>query len=105
MIGLKPVCSADEPARFELSSSPSGNANHDASKAILLKALEDAHTAVAAALPGISESRWLETTLLEAVRGFLPTIEDCFVSVMAAHQSMHLGQLSARRRVQGMGRV
>ena len=63
------------------------------------------HAGVAAALPSIPESRWLETTPLEAVRGFLPTIGDCFVFVMAAHENMHLGQLSAWRRVQGMGRV
>jgi hypothetical protein len=30
---------------------------------------------------------------------------DCFVFVMAAHENMHLGQLSAWRRVQGMARV
>ena len=40
-----------------------------------------------------------------AVRGFLPTLGDSFVFVMAAHENMHLGQLSAWRRVQGMGRV
>jgi hypothetical protein len=70
-----------------------------------MKALEDAHAAIAAALPSIPESRWAETTPLEAVRGFLPTLGDCFVFVMAAHENMHLGQLSAWRRVQGTGRV
>jgi len=45
-----------------------------------------------------------ETTPLEAVRGFLPPLGDCFVFVMAAHENMHHGQLSAWRRVQGMGR-
>ena len=29
-------------------------------------------------------------------------LADCFVFVMAAHENMHLGQLSAWRRVQGM---
>jgi hypothetical protein len=51
------------------------------------------------------EARWSETTPLEAVRGFLPTLGDCFVFVMAAHENLHLGQVSAWRRVQGMGRV
>ncbi|MFM7242970.1 MAG: hypothetical protein ACKO40_02175 [Planctomycetaceae bacterium] len=32
-------------------------------------------------------------------------VGDCFVFVMAAHENMHLGQLSAWRRVQGMGRI
>jgi hypothetical protein len=60
---------------------------------------------VAAALPAIPEARCAETTPLEAVRGFLPSMGDCFIFVMAAHENMHLGQLSAWRRVQGMGRV
>ena len=30
-------------------------------------------------------------------------LADCFVFVMAAHENMHLGQLSAWRRVQGNG--
>jgi hypothetical protein len=42
---------------------------------------------------------------LAAVRGGLPALGDCAVFVMAAHENMHLGQVSAWRRVQGMGRV
>jgi hypothetical protein len=34
-----------------------------------------------AALPAIPESRWSDTTPIEAVRGFLPTLGDCFVFV------------------------
>ena len=105
MIGLEPVCPGDWPDRFEWNSSPSGDASLYPSKAALLRALEDAHVRIAAALPGVPESTWAETTPLEAVRGFLPTMGDCFVFVMAAHENMHLGQVSAWRRVQGMGRV
>jgi hypothetical protein len=86
-------------------SSPSSDASKYPSKSVLLKALEDAHAGVAAALAGVPESRWTESTPIEEVRGFLPTLGDCFVFVMAAHENMHLGQLSAWRRVQGMGRV
>ena len=105
MIGAKPVCPPDWAALFDWNSSPASDASRYPSKATLLKALEDAHAGIAAALPSIPESRWAETTPLEAVRGFLPTLGDCFVFVMAAHENMHLGQLSAWRRVQGMGRV
>jgi len=84
---------------------PSGDASQYPSKATLLRALEAAHAAIAAALQAVPESRWPETTPLEAVRGFLPTVGDCFVLAMAAHENMHLGQLSAWRRVQGLGRV
>ena len=105
MIGVKPVCPPEWASLFDWNSSPSSDASQYPSKATLLKALEDAHAGIAAALPSIQESRWPETTPLEAVRGFLPTMGDCFVFVMAAHENMHLGQLSAWRRVQGMGRV
>ena len=105
MIGVKPVCPADWPAHFDWNSSPSGDAGQYPSKATLLEALEDTHAEIATALLAIPESRWSETTPLEAVRGFLPTVGDCLVFVMAAHENMHLGQLSAWRRAQGMGRV
>ncbi len=105
MIGVKPTCPADWATRFDWNSSPSSDASQYPSKATLLQALEDAHATIAAALPDVPQSRWQETTPLEAVRGFLPTLGDCFVFVMAAHENMHLGQLSAWRRVQGMGRV
>lgn len=105
MIGVKPVCPAGWAALFDWNSSPSGDASQYPSKATLLQALEDAHAGIAMALPAVPQARWCGTTPLEAVRGFLPTMGDCFVFVMAAHENMHLGQLSAWRRVQGMGRV
>ena len=105
MIGLKPICPPEWVSLFDWNSTPSSDASLYASKATLLKALEDAHAQTAAALPHVPASRWSETTPLEAVRGFLPTMGDCFVFVMAAHENMHLGQLSAWRRVQGMARV
>ena len=104
-IGVKSVCPADWVTLFDWNSSPSSDTSKYPSKAALLKTLEDAHAGIASALPAIPESRWSETTPFEAVRGFLPTLGDCFVFVMAAHENMHLGQLSAWRRVQGMGRV
>lgn len=105
MIGLKPVCPPAWTALFDWNSSPSGDASQYPAKAVLLEALEDAHAGIVSALPSVSESRWSEPTPIEEVRRFLPTLGDCFVFVMAAHENMHLGQLSAWRRVQGMGRV
>jgi hypothetical protein len=60
---------------------------------------------------GMNHAAWVlghlacTADMLGAIRGFLPTLGDCFVFVMAAHENMHLGQLSAWRRVQGLGRV
>lgn len=105
MIGLKPVCPPEWVSLCDWNSIPSSDASLYPAKGMLVKALEDAHAQIATALPAVPESRWSETTPLEAVRGFLPTMGDCFVFVMAAHENMHLGQVSAWRRCQGMGRV
>lgn len=105
MIGMKPVCPPAWANLFDWNSSPSDDAGAYPAKVVLLRALEDVHAGIAATLPGIPESRWSEPTPIEEVRGFLPTFGDCVVFVMAAHENMHLGQLSAWRRVQGMGRV
>lgn len=105
MIAVKPVCPPEWTGLFDWNSSPSSDAGQYPSKAALLEALEEAHVRIAAVLPGVPESRWSQPTPLEAVRGFLPTLGDCFVFVMAAHENIHLGQVSAWRRVQGMGRV
>ena len=105
MIGLKPVCPPEWAGLSDWNSTPSSDASLYPSKAGLFKALKDAHAQIAAALPAVPESRWRKTTPPAAVRGFLPALGDCFVFVMAAHENMHLGQLSAWRRVQGMTRV
>ncbi len=105
MIALEPVCPPAWPLLFYWNSSPLSDASVYPSKVVLLEALEAAHGKIAAALPSVPASRWVETTPLEAVRGFLPTMGDCFVFVMAAHENMHLGQVSAWRRVQGLPRV
>ena len=81
------------------------NLNLGYAKRLVADIPDDKLALIASALPAVSQSRWSETTPLEAVRGFLPTLGDCFVFVMAAHENIHLGQLSAWRRLQGMGRV
>ena len=105
MIGVAPVCPAAWTSLFDWNSTPSGDATRYPTKAVLLATLAKAHAGIAAALPSVPESRWSEPTPIEEVRGFLPTLGDGFVFVMAAHENIHLGQLSAWRRVQGMGRV
>lgn len=105
MIGLEPVCPGEWPSLFDWNSTPVGDVGRYPSKAALLKSLADGHDRLATAVPGVPQSRWSEATPLEAVRSFLPTLGDCFVFVMAAHENMHLGQLSAWRRVRGLSRV
>lgn len=105
MVGVPPACPAAWKELFDWNSSPTSDAARYPSKEALLAALSEAHARLAAALPSIPPSRWTEPTSIEEIRAFLPTLGDCLVFVMAAHENMHLGQLSAWRRVQGMGRV
>lgn len=105
MIDLAQVCPAAWPELFDWNSTPSSDASLYPTKATLLETLAAGHTQIATALPHVPASRWSDETPLEAVRGFLPTMGDCFVFVMAAHENMHLGQLSAWRRAQGLERV
>jgi len=105
MIGVPAVCPAGWAAMFDWNSAPAADPGIYPTKEVLLDSLAAAHAGVAAAVSDVPVARWAETTPIEAVRGFLPTLGDCFVFVMAAHENMHLGQVSAWRRVQGLGRV
>lgn len=105
MIGGSPVCPPDWPGLFDWNSSPVAERSRYPAKTDLLRALAEGHGQIAAALPGFPADRWPEPTPVEEVRGFLPTLGDCVVFVMAAHENIHLGQLSAWRRVQALGRV
>ncbi|NCY02901.1 MAG: DinB family protein, partial [Planctomycetia bacterium] len=73
MIGVQPACPPEWTSLFDWNSSPSSDGSRYPAKAVLLGTLEEAHARVAAALPGVPESRWSGTTPIEEVRGFLPT--------------------------------
>jgi DinB superfamily len=105
MLGSQPVCPPEWHPLFDWNSSPSADATLYPSKQTLLAALEAGHERLASALPGLPSTRWTEPTPTEAIRAILPTLGDCCVFIMAAHENIHLGQLSAWRRVQGMARV
>jgi len=42
---------------------------------------------------------------IELVKAALPTVGDLLLHVMTAHPMLHLGQLSAWRRLMGLGSV
>lgn len=105
LVGLDPVCPSGWQPMFDWNSTPVADPARYPSKAELLAALDAVHGGIGATLPRVPESRWGEMMPIEEIRGFLPTLGDGFVFVMTAHENMHLGQLSAWRRAQGMGRV
>jgi len=105
MLGCEPLCPPEWQTLFGMDSTPSDDPAAYPSRDELLTTLEKAHTAIAAAVERLPEDRWGEPTPLEAVRGFLPTFGDAIVFVTTSHEMMHLGQLSAWRRVAGLPRV
>ncbi len=105
LIGLQPVCPTEWQPSFDWNSAPVADPVRYPSKADLLATLEAIHSELAASLPAVPASLWAEAMPIDEIRGLLPTLGDGFVFVMTAHENMHLGQLSAWRRVQGMGRV
>lgn len=105
LIGSKPVCPPEWQPLFDWNSTPKAGSAQYPSKAELLAAIEAVHAGIAAALPVVPASRWTDPMPIDEIRGLLPTLGDGFVFVMTAHENMHLGQLSAWRRAQGMPRV
>jgi hypothetical protein len=105
LVGLKPTQPADWEQLFGWSSSPTNEAARYPSKAALLQALDEGHARIAAELPKIPLAKWSDPFPMEEMRGFVPTLGDGLVFILAAHENIHLGQLSAWRRVQGLPSV
>lgn len=74
----------------------------------LLALLDERHAAVSAAVlaatPDFFE-RTCPATLPEGFRQRFPTVGNALLHIMIGHESMHLGQLSAWRRVRGLPSV
>jgi hypothetical protein len=69
-------------------------------KAVLLKALEDGHRRVAAALAGFDPARLEQPPADEKRRARFPTTAAMLIHMCVGHEQVHLGQLSAWRRAQ-----
>lgn len=74
----------------------------------LLKRLDELHTTITDAVHGFTPDyfeRAIPATLPEGFRKRFPTVGHALLHTMINHESMHLGQLSAWRRVQGLPSV
>ena len=92
---------------FHGKSQPIADASKYPNKATLIAALEDAYGRIAAALKKADASILNKPTPAE-MGGFaqrFPTIGDALIHLMAGHESVHLGQVSAWRRAQGLPAV
>ena len=103
-LGLPATAPKEWGAMFGGSSKPSDGQGYP-SKAALLKALEDGHARVAAAVRAKETALWQTPPADEKRRQRFPTMGHFLVHVLINHEAIHLGQLSAWRRVQGLPSV
>lgn len=87
--------------RFGATSTPSPDLSLYPSKSELIATLEAAHIRAEAALPLITPEKLAAEMPNPMFRSFLPTVGDAIVQILTTHEALHMGQLSAWRRVSG----
>lgn len=75
------------------------------SKQTLMKAMDDGHARLADAVRQLDDAQLKQDNPLERLRPMFPTLGEFLTFFMTSHEAMHLGQLSAWRRVLGMPSV
>lgn len=105
MIGVfdeKPVMSAEWKELFNLSSKPLADRAKYPSKAALFEAYEKAYQRIIDAVKAASPESLARDFPNPRLRATLPTVGMAMVHILTSHQGVHLGQLSAWRRAQGL---
>jgi hypothetical protein len=74
-------------------------------KAELLACLESQHARVSEMVAGLTEEQLAAAQPFEVVRSMFPTVGELLLHMMTTHPMLHLGQLSAWRRIMGLGSV
>ena len=88
--------------RYGMKSNPVADLDAYPPRAELIDDFVRGHGDVAAALKTAGPDTWTRAVTLERWKPVLPTVGQALVYLMILHESTHLGQLSAWRRVQGM---
>lgn len=90
---------------FGMQSKPEGNAAVYLPKGDLLATFRTGHQSVADALTAADEAALAAPIPIERWKTVFPKVSSCLGYLMLVHESTHLGQLSAWRRVQGLPSV
>jgi len=101
----KPTMSAEWKTLFNLSSKPDADRAKYPSKAALLEAYENAYQRIVDLVKGASVESLAREFPNPRLRTSLPTVGIAMVHILTSHQGIHLGQLSAWRRAQGLAGV
>jgi hypothetical protein len=90
---------------FNLASKPSSDRARYPSKAALLEMYETAYRRLVAAVQAAPREAFDREFPNPKLRPMLPTVGVAMVHILATHHGLHLGQLSAWRRMQGLPHV
>lgn len=91
--------------RFGMNSTPTSAPDEYASKVELVEAFVAGHEAVIATLESSDDDVLATPVTLERWIPVMPTAGICLPYLLCNHENMHLGQISAWRRIQGMPSV
>lgn len=99
--------SFDDPKEhlFGMKSSPQSDARIYPPRAMAIEAYRRSHDDAERALAECDPNLLAEDVPLARWRPLHPKVADMTLMLMAKHESLHLGQLSAWRRAMGLGRV
>lgn len=91
--------------RFGMKSKPEADASLYGSRDEVIAAYEAGHVAVSDALKAADDAAFERAMPIERWQKPFPKVGTCLGYLMLVHESTHLGQVSAWRRVQGLPRV
>lgn len=103
--GLERIMPAKFDGAFDHKSAPTDNRTVYPDKVTLVKYLDDSHERVAAALKARGDSFLVQPTTDPIFAKRFPQMGGTLLHLMIGHEQMHLGQLSAWRRAQGLPAV
>ncbi len=101
----KPTMSPEWLELFNVASKPTSDRARYPSKAALLEAYEKNYLRIVAAIKAAGPEALAREFPNPKLRPTLPTVGVAMVHILTSHQGLHLGQLSAWRRAQGMPAV
>jgi len=102
VFGPKPSMAPERAALFNLSSKPHTDRAAYPSKAALLEEYEATYRRLVAAIKEAPQEALDREFPNPKLRPMLPTVGVAMVHILASHHALHLGQLSAWRRAQGL---
>lgn len=99
------ICPSGWNSLFNNQSEPLADKSIYPAKAELIEVFERGHQSITVAFQTVSQDVLEKPLPRESMRSLFPTVLDGVAFEMTDHEAIHLGQLSAWRRVMGMGRA